>query len=97
MLSPDVWVGVQGVAVAVECRECHTSGLEEAEVLIAGVLAGPDIRHWQVDGGQETTGVDLRAVQAKVADGPHGLGDGFVMQNGGIDAKLHCGRPFVSR
>src|SRR4029453_13570051 len=67
--GPDRRVGVERVAVAVEGGQGHAGRAEQPQVLVTGVLAGPDGVDRQVDGGQEPARVDLGRVQAELAQG----------------------------
>src|SRR5919112_3960193 len=89
VLGPDLGVGVERVAVAVEGGQGDAGVGEQPQILLAGVLAGAQVVDRQGDGGKEPARVDLGRVQAELAQGPQGVGDGLVVQAGGVGTELH--------
>lgn len=81
---------VEGVAVAVEARDLHSGAVEARQIGLRGGRVGDDL----VDLGdvhrrQETTGVDLDAVQPEVGDHLDRILQWAVVQNRVVDTEFH--------
>ena len=98
VLGADAGQRVERVAVAVEPGQLHAAGGELAEVVRAGLLGGQQQVDVAVRGRDEAAGVDLHRGQAVVLEHLQGLGEGAVVQAGGVGAELesHDGGTFRS-
>src|SRR6185436_13558938 len=60
-------------------------------VVLAGLLARPQVVDRQVHRGEEPAGVDLRTLQAEGRERLERLGQRLVVQAGGVGTELHGG------
>src|ERR1700712_299898 len=91
MLVTDDLVRMQRVAVAVQARDRDAGALEQAEVVVAGGIAGQDVvERRDVHRRQEAAGIDLDAGQAQVGDDLQGPGEAAVVQDRVVYAELHA-------
>ena len=88
VLRADAGQRVERVAVAVQPGQLHAARGELAEVVRAGLLRGQQQVDVAVRGRDEPAGVDLHRGQAVGLEHVEGLGEGAVVQAGGVGAEL---------
>ncbi len=89
VLGADLGVGVQRVAVAVQPGDRHPGAVEGGQVLLRRDRAGQQVVDRQMRCGQEPARVDLGAGQSERGDDLQRLAQWLVVQDGGVDTKLH--------
>jgi hypothetical protein len=80
---------MQRVAVAVESRDGHPGAIEGGQVFAGGYRARQQVVDREMRRRQEPACVDLGAAQAQARDDLQRFTQRLVVQDRGVDTKLH--------
>ena len=96
VLRADTGQRIERVAIAVQPGQLHAPGGELTEVVRAGLLGGQQQVEMAVRRRDEPAGVDLHGGQAVALQHFQGVGEGAVVQAGGVGAELESHRRWPS-